>query len=152
MTKKRYPLLKAIKHNWGLIGPGAWTKVKWLIFPDGSYEIVTTFNPSFDAIEKEDMLKPVKKKNTGQMDKKALSKLRKTLKQEPWRDPLIEVHAFDGVAWEMESYLVDGSVDKTSGKLDYIYGYKVLEKIVSLLPSNEGVYDSSAFISVEKKN
>ena len=82
MTKKRYPLLKAVEHNWGLIGPGHWTKVKWLISPDGSYEVVTTFNPSFDAIEEiEKMSKPTKKKITGQMDNKTLSKLRKALKR-----------------------------------------------------------------------
>lgn len=144
MARKRYPLLKAVEHNWGLIGPGDWTKVKWLIFPDGSYEVVTTFNPSFDAIEEiEKMSKPTKKKITCQMDNKTLSKLRKALKREPWRNPPTEICASDGVAWEIESYLDDGSVDKTSGKLDYIYGHKALEKIVSLLPSNEGVYDKA---------
>ena len=51
----------------------------------------------------------------------------------------------------MKSYRDDGSIDQTSGKLDYIYGHKNLEMIVSLLPSDGGVYDNSAFVSVEKK-
>ena len=46
----------------------------------------------------------------------------------------------------------DGSVENTSGKLDYIYGHRVLETIVSLLPDDGNLYDSSAFISVSKKN
>lgn len=35
---------------------------------------------------------------------------------------------------------------------DYIYGHRVLETIVSLLPDDGNLYDSSAFISVSKKN
>ena len=64
----------------------------------------------------------------------------------------MDVHACDGVAWEIESYREDGSVENTSGKLDYIYGHRVLETIVSLLPDDGNLYDSSAFISVSKKS
>ena len=149
MIKKRYPLLKAVEHNWDLIGPGDWTEVKWLIFSDGSYEMAATFNPGFDDIG---IPEPVKRKTTGQMGVWAFSKLRKALKREPWRDLSIEVFACDGVAWEIESYLDDGSIDKTSGELDYIYGHKALEKNASLLPSDGSIYDSSAYISVENED
>lgn len=148
MTKKRYPLLKAVEHNWDLIGPGDWVKVKWLIFSDGFYEVVSIFNPSFYDIE---IPRPVKKKTSGQMGVWAFSKLRKALKRKPWRNPSLEVCTFDGVAWKMKSYREDGSIDKTSGKLDYIYGHKNLERIVRLLPSDGNIYDSNAYISVEKK-
>ena len=159
MAKKKSPLLKAVKHNWGLMGPGDWNEVKWLIFPDGTYEVVTTFIPSFRAYEEiEEMLKrherpkPVKKITTGKLADEVLSKLQEAIKCEPWRDPSLVVHACDGVAWEIESYRDEGSIEKTSGNLDYIYGHRVLETIVSLLPSDDGIYSSSAFISISKKD
>ena len=159
MANKKQPLLKAVEHNWGLMGPGDWSEVRWRIFYDGSYEVISTFNPSFESFEKiEEMLKrherpkPVKKKTTGRMADEAFPKLCEAIKCEPWRDPSLDVHACDGVAWEIESYREDGSVENTSGKLDYIYGHRVLETIVSLLPDDGNLYDSSAFISVSKKN
>ena len=147
MEERKWLLLKAIECNWDEIGPGDWTETKWLIFSDGSYEIVATFLPGLNEIG---IPARVKRKATGQMGVWAFLKLRKALKCEPWRDPSIEIFASDGVAWEIESYLDDGSIDKTSGKLDYIYGHKALEKIVYLLPSDESIYDS--FISVENED
>ena len=43
MEKKRKLLLKAEEHNWGLITRDDWTVVRFRIFYDGSYEIVTTY-------------------------------------------------------------------------------------------------------------
>ena len=58
MANKKQPLLKAVEHNWGLMGPGDWSEVRWRIFYDGSYEVISTFNPSFESFEKnEEMLK-----------------------------------------------------------------------------------------------
>ena len=105
-----------------------------------------------DAWKRNEQPKPVKKKTTGKLADDVISKLRESIKCEPWRDPSLDVHACDGVAWEIESYREDGSVENTSGKLDYIYGHRVLETIVSLLPDDGNLYDSSAFISVSKKN
>ena len=85
------------------------------------------------------------------MDGAVFAKLQEALKPEPWRDPAIDVFACDGVAWKIESYKEDGSVEKTSGKMGYIYGHSVLETIVDLLPADGALYDSSAFISVGKK-
>lgn len=156
MPEKRRRLLKAIEHNWGMMDPGDWSEVKWNIFYDGSYEVISTFNPTFEAYEemlqRDDHPKPVKKKTTGRMDEETFSKLREAMKHEPWRDPTLDVDACDGVAWEIESYEDDGRVRSTSGKLDYIYGHRVLETIVSLLPADGNIYDSSAFVSVSKKN
>ena len=148
---KKQLLLKATEHNWGLTGPGDWSEVEWRIFRDGSYEIVSSFRPSFEAYENEGKPRPTKKKSKGIMDGADFAKLQEALKREPWRDPAIDVFACDGVAWEIESYKEEGSVEKTSGKLDYIYGHSVLETIVDLLPADGALYDSSAFISVGKK-
>lgn len=155
MSERRYRLLKAIEHNWGLQGPGDWSTVKWDIFNDGFYEVISTFHPSFDdykeAAVRNERPKPLKKKKTGKMDAETFSNLREALKHEPWRDPSLEVSACDGVAWEIESYGEDGSVRNTSGRLDYIYGHHSLETIVSLLPEDGSLYDSSAFIAIRKK-
>ena len=147
MKKKRVLLLKAAEHNWDMIGPGEWYKVTWRIFRDGSYEIVSTFNPTYEDYKEEGMPKPVRKKATGMMEEDAFSKLRKALMCEPWRDPTPDVYACDGVAWEIESYNEDGSIDKSSGKLGYIYGHSVLETIVNLLPS-DGTQNSSSVLSL----
>ena len=159
MTKKKQPLLKVIEHNWGLIGPGDWRTVTWLVYHDGSYEVVSSFNPIINdseelmgMINRRERPKLVKKQSTGIMEEDAFTILREALMAEPWRDPTLDVHACDGVAWEIESYRADGSIEKSSGKLDYIYGHRVLETIVSLLPGDGDYYDSSAFISVRKKD
>ncbi len=152
MGNKKQPLLKAVQYNWDLIGPGDWTEVKWRIFYDGSYEITSTFNASFEdyknAHERKERPEPEKKKTTGEMADEDFSKLREAIKCEPWRDPFLNVDACDGVAWEIESYREDGGIENTSGKPTYIYFQRVLEEIVSLLPIDGSLYDSSAFISL----
>ena len=158
MAGKRCLLLKAIKHNWGMIGPGSWLEVKWLIFRDGSYEILSVYRPNIVVLTIELMLgknersKRVLKRSAGRMNEASFSKLREALMCDPWRDPSLEVVAFDGVAWKIESYRDDGAVEKSSGKLGYIYGHRILETIVSLLPSGGKKYGSSACISVHLKD
>ena len=148
-----YLVLIATEENWGLIGPGDWTKVVWNIFSDGYYEKIVYFYPTDydDEFLKKHHIRKKQKKNTGRMKLKSIKKLCKELSREPWRDPTIEIDACDGVAWQIESYNEDGSIDKTSGDVDYIYGHIILENIVSLLPDDEDYYDSSAFVSVGKK-
>jgi len=121
--------------------------------------VVSAFNPIIDDREelmrmqnRREWPKLVKKQSTGIMEEDTFTKLREALMAEPWRDPTLDVHACDGVAWEIESYRADGSIEKSSGKLGYIYGHRVLESIVSLLPGDDDYYDSSAFISVRKKD
>ena len=149
---KKALLLKAIEHNWGLTGPGDWNTVTWLIYHDASYDIISAFNPTIEDAEIEESFLPklVEKKVTGAMEPDDFSKLCEAIKSDPWRDPTIDVHACDGVAWELEAYREDGSIEKTSGKLGYIYGDRVLETIVSLLPQDGKPYDSSAFISINR--
>ena len=128
MEERKWLLLKAIECNWDEIGPGDWTETKWLIFSDGSYEIVSSFDLNYESPKKT-------KKTNGQMNGKDFVKLQKALRRKQWRDPSLDVIAFDGVAWEIELYRDDGSIANTSGKLGYIYGHRALEKIVRLLPS-----------------
>lgn len=155
MDKKLH--LKAIEHNWGRMRSGDWNTVTWLIYYDGSYDIISQFNP---AIEPDDLVdifnrnerpRLIEKKQTGEMDSVIFSKLCEAIKCEPWRDPTIDVIADDGVAWELVAFSDNGSVEKTSGKLDYIYGHRVLETIVSLLPTDGNLYSSAAYVSVKKK-
>lgn len=63
---------------------------------------------------------PLKKKTTGMMDKTVFATLLKTIEYNPWKAPALDGYAYDGVAWEIESYRDDGSVKNTSEKLDYI--------------------------------
>ena len=149
---KKALLLKAIEHNWGLTGPGDWNTVTWLIYHDASYDIISAFNPTLEDAEIEESFLPklVEKKVAGAMESDDFSKLCEAIKIDPWRDPTLDLYACDGVAWKLEAYRDDGSIEKTSGKLGYIYGDRVLETIVSLLPKDEKLYDSSAFISVKR--
>ena len=148
MAQKRHRLLRAVEHNWGLHEPGAWAKSEWRIYTDGSYELISTFA---GLPTDKDRTRPIRKRIVGQMEKRTFSRLRKALKRTPWRDPALKVHACDGEAWKIESYKEDGSVDKTSGDLDYIYDHQNLEAIVDLLPGDGDQYNSSAYVSIERK-
>lgn len=149
---KKTLLLKATEHNWGLKGLGDWNTVTWLIYHDASYDIISVFNPTTEDAEIEENFLPkqVENKVAGAMKPDDFSKLCEVIKSDPWRDPTIDVHACDGVAWELEAYDMDGSLEKTSGTLGYIYGNRVLETIVSLLPQDGNPYDSSEFISINR--
>ena len=131
MIDKRRLILKATERNWSEIEPGDWLEIKWYIFNDSSYEMIS----SFYAIEE-------KKITTGLMDNKDFSKLKKALKKKPWKSPFVNADAEDGEAWQIESYSETGRIEKTSGELDYIYGHTNLEKIARLLPYDCHLYDS----------
>ncbi len=83
MEEKSWLLLKAVEHNWGLMGYGDWSEITWHIFNDGSFDIVAAFNPDFkdykeirEMLGRNELPKPVKKKKTGKMDKEAFQNLR----------------------------------------------------------------------------
>lgn len=141
MENRKWLLMKAIEHNWDEMGPGDWKSTEWLIFSDGSYEMVSKFNTYEETGNK----------TVGQMNKKVFDKLLKMLKRNEWRDPSLNVFVCDGVAWEIELYREEGSIEKTSGELGYIDGHRVLETIVSLLPSDGNCCKSSACVSISKK-
>lgn len=147
----RYQLmLKAVVHNWGLKGSGDWSKIEWRIFYDGSYEVIKVFAPSHAAynvflegnVRTNVRTEPEEEKTTGVMAYEAFIKLEEAIKCKPWGGPSLCADGCDGDAWEIESYREDGSVENTSGKPGYIYGQRVLETIVSLLPRD---YNSFSF-------
>lgn len=120
MSENRRMLLKAVEHNWDESGPGDWVRSEWHIFDDGSCEIFSTFNPSWDMwreyILNHAPLSDVEKNCAGMMEAEDFANLCGAMRRQPWRDPSLDVHANDGVAWEIESYREDGSVENTSGK------------------------------------
>ena len=91
-----------------------------------------------------------KRSETGRMKEKVFSKLAEMMEQKPWRDPLIISGGCDGVAWEIRQYSADGKVVNTSGKIGYIYGHRVLEDIVKLLPRDGKSYAANAYVTIEK--
>ena len=37
-------IIKATKHNWGMIRPGGWTSTEWFIYDDLTVEVKTKYN------------------------------------------------------------------------------------------------------------
>lgn len=152
---KKHLILRAKEHNWGLIGPGSWSTVSWSIYSDGSYSIRSEFLPDRgafidgypDHLPKNDI-----KTTHGAMDTASFQKLIDLMSKELWRDPDIECHACDGVAWVIKQFDANGKVLKSSGDLDYIYGQRTLEEIARCLPSDDQIYDAPAFVAVSQKN
>ncbi len=152
---KKHLILRAKEHNWGLIGPGSWYTVLWSIYSDGSYCIRSEFLPEADSLIdgfQGHMPKKGIKTTRGVMDGPAFQQLTGLMDREPWRDPDIECHACDGVAWIIKQFDAEGKVLKSSGDLDYIYGHQTLEEIVECLPNDNQIYDASAFIAVKKSD
>ena len=92
------------------------------------------------------------KTTRGAMDTANLQKLIDLMSKELWRDPDIECHACDGVAWVIKQFDANGKVLKSSGDLDYIYGQRTLEEIARCLPSDDQIYDAPALVAVSQKN
>ena len=139
LKKRQGLLLKAVEHNWSEMGPRDWETVTWFVYYDGSYEIIETINPPIHIQKGFDTIARCKngvivRKRKGTMENKAFSVLKRAMQQDPWKNPVLETDADDGVAWKIESYRDDGRVEKSSGKLGYIYGNRTLERIVSFLP------------------
>ena len=133
-------ILKATMHNWGLVQAGDLRMVVWYVFRDGSFEMRSYHNHIFKGNETIDqevdmMLNPKETVDRGTLSDTSFSRLNELINESPWRSPSVNPSgSVDGNAWEIESYNEDGSLDKTSGKPDYICGYRVLEDIVDLLP------------------
>ena len=138
ITLEKELLLKAVEQNWGMIGPEEWREITWFIYDDGSYDIISEFN-SF---------KENKQEISGLMKSEDFLKLCEAIKCDPWRDPNLDVEGCDGEAWEIEAYK-NGIVAKTSGSLDYIYGHRILETIVSLLPNVQDFHSDGACVFYE---
>lgn len=161
---EKYLILKAVEHNWDMIGPGSWETVTWSIFSDGSYKIREKRIPERNAKKaleiihssgnSEENKRIIRKREyttiSGDMKEDSFSTLKKYLEAKQWRDPNIDCHAWDGVAWTFEYFDSDGKTIKTSGELDYIYGHSTLENLASVLLSIRN-YEENAFIVIEKK-
>lgn len=78
-----------------------------------------------------------------------LSRLKGLLDNKQWRDPRIINDDDDGKAWEMNYYSEDGQLINSSGKMDYIYGHRVLEEIAEALPNPHKIGALKAFFRVK---
>ena len=139
--KEKTLILKAEQHNWGLISNGDWEKVIWYIYSDRSYDMKSFSVPTRESVQDLYANNPQATGNltdfyqkTGKMTQTVFDRLTKAMETEPWRNPSIGIAACDGVAWQIEQYSPDGSVKRSSGELDYIYGHQVLEAIAYSLP------------------
>lgn len=148
----QYLILKAEIHNWGLAGPGSWTTATWNIFSTGSYRLECREIRTEKEIEEimaaqESRVAPdrFRKRSVkrGRLSERKLSELVSAMEQEPWRDSSIISDAFDGAAWKITQFSEDGSSIRTSGELDYIYGQRGLETIVSLLPHSDDFFTNT---------
>ena len=150
---RKYLLLSAEEHNWSCIGPGDWKTVSWRIYSDASYKIKIAFQKSWDDMPSflHDKREPNNyKTKTGVMEKEAFEKLNKLIKTPIWRDSSLRIDACDGEAWSIYYYSPTKEILNSSGKLGYIYGEEVLEKIVSCLPELDDCYCfAPAFVSID---
>ena len=128
-----YLMLRAEIHNWGLMGPGDWSRTVWKVYSDMAYEITVAFRP--DIYERRDDISEIcDKPINGRMSSASFQKLKKALDKKQWRHLKERIRAFDGEAWKIDYYSPSGEVLNTSGELGYIYGEKHLEQLVRLLP------------------
>lgn len=143
-------ILKAVECNWSLHGPEDWNTVEWKVFYDHTYITKVSFVPKYDRERNESVdIPPIV--NFGKLDVEAFSDLEALLKTEMWRDPNIEIRAYDGEAWKIDYYSSDGKIINSSGKLGYIYGEKLLGEIVEQLAILQNPYGAPACVKVKKK-
>ena len=157
---ERHLVLKAEIHNWSLIGPGSWETATWYVFNTGSYllessEILTEKEIDEIMAAQEYRGDPDRfcrrSVKRGRFSEKNFSELIAAMEQKPWRDPSVICDACDGEAWEITQFAEDGSIVQTSGEVDYIYGNRILETIVSLLPHSND-FCANAYIHGDKKD
>lgn len=156
---KEQLLLKAVKHNWGMLGPGRWRTVTWKLYRDRTCVVEAEFvlrrDKDDDFPEAQSFLNLMKKREIHsrrvKMPSKQFERLCAELEKEPWRDPDLLCDACDGEAWKIEQYSPDGNIIRSSGEMGYIYGNLVLESIASLLPFDME-FGASAYIRVLKRD
>ena len=105
--------------NWGLIGPGSWSKREWKIYDDMSVSYTIVYNST--------------ENNTNtfsfELSKDAFNSIISNI--ESAKNDSTKVDACDGEAWEFVEYSNGMEVWKRS--MDYIYGISTLENIVDIL-------------------
>ncbi len=142
--------LNAIECNWSLHSAGDWISTEWEIYYDHTYVTKVSFVPKYDR-ETHQKINVAPIINAGKLDDKTFSDLEKLLKTKEWRDPNLNIRAYDGVAWKIDYYSTDGNILNSSGKLGYIYGEKLLEDIVKVLSEMQKPYGAPACVKVEKQ-
>ena len=155
-------LLRAGLHNWGLIctSRGDWLTVTWYVHDDGSYDVASEFGIKrsdeecmrlFESHNSEELRKTDIKLVSGLMKPDDFEKLKTAIFRDPWLEPDIESGGCDGVAWEIEQYAPDGTVERSNKGPDYIYGHRNLEYLVSCLPRTDLSHGASGYMSVSRK-
>ena len=130
---KARKMIVATEHNWGLKRAGDWNIITWKIYYDRSFlksvETIPGLNDDLTEIPN-----TIRDAVSGEMEPEAFEELRTLLETEKWRILGRDINACDGVAWKIDFYSPDGELRNSSGKLGYIYGEPVLERIVETLP------------------
>ena len=151
LTYTNFPMmLKAVECNWSLHSAGDWISTEWEIYYDHTYVTKVNFVPKYDR-ETHQKINVAPIINEGKLDDIIFSDLEKLLKTKEWRDPNLNIRAYDGVAWKIDYYSSDGNILNSSGKLGYIYGEKLLEDIVKVLSEMQKPYGAPACVKVEKQ-
>lgn len=115
-------ILKASKHNCGMLRPGIWTSAEWTVYEDLKVEVKYAYNT--DVEENETSL------NTKTIPMRKLKKIFRWLEKAKKENRVIK--AYDGTMWEITRYNNDGS-ENFKKERGYIYGIKSLEKVTKLL-------------------
>lgn len=143
--------LKAVECNWSLHGPGDWNIVEWEIYYDHTYATKVSFVPKYDhETHKKIDVAPII--NTGKLDEKTFSELETLLNAKIWRDPNLEIRAYDGEGWKIDYYSPEGEIINSSGEFGYIYGEKLLSDIVDVLNRLQQIYRAPACVKVKKNS
>ena len=120
-------LFEAVQLNWGLIGPGAWTRREYTVYDDGLCRYASERRPGYCGRSGEE-LNPSRE---WRMNEENLARLRLLLQGE-FLTAQTHGHACDGTGWEMRAFDGAGNVTHETGP-GYIYGVQVLEEIAELL-------------------
>lgn len=155
-TEQKFLLLKVEQHNWGFMQADNWSSSVWYIYSNRSYKRISYYLPSMEEYyQRMELVRYNSHEETynrisryGKISEKRYSRVMELLSSEQWRNTEKQIKGCDGSAWEIEQYSEDGSLVRTSGDVDYIYGNSILESLVSLMPGVNGNH-SSAYIRRE---
>ncbi len=154
--ERKFLLLQVEQHNWGFMQAGSWSSTVWYIYSNRSYKRMSYYHLSMEEYyQRIELVGYNSREETfnrisryGKISEKRYTRMMKLLSSEQWRNPEEQISGCDGSAWKIEQYSEDGSLVRTSGDVDYIYGNSILESLVSLMPGVNGNH-SSAYIKRE---
>lgn len=137
--RRVYLLLEAECHNRKYIGAGGLRKTEWQIYSDGSYIVKSTYNLSWNDLEKaseEEAEAGRETVSSGIIEDDRFRLLQAALSKEVWRTTEPKRRVREGSLWMIVMYDANGRVFNSSGDFDYIDGVKNLEAIVACLPAD----------------